>query len=323
MTWNSLLNCLSGQATAAEQHACQDWLRAHPDNRALYQRLEAEYARRQAPVPAAEQAEAWARLQARLTPEPTVALPAPIGWRPWARLAAAVLVLAVATALLILSRPVFFPPAPAAWTTVRATEQRRLVRLPDSSRVWLARHSALSYPADFGCRTRPVRLRGAAFFEVQKNPARPFMVHTGRVAVRVVGTSFEVRARPDGPAEVAVATGVVSVQAGTTQLRLLPGQQLSYSPAGRATLTPTSLAAARALRSDTLHFERSTLPQIARQLSTRYGLPVQLAPGDTARLAFSGRIADAGLPRVLEGLSFATNHRFRLTARRTIVIQPN
>lgn len=322
MTWDSLLNCISGQASPAEQQACQTWLSAHPDNRTLYQRLQAEHQQRQAAVPAAEVEAAWTQLQARLPAVPAPAKPQPTTWQRWLGLAAAVLVLAVAAGLLVHYR-YLLPAAAPAWTTVHAFDQRRLVRLPDGSRVWLARRSSLSYPADFGRHGRPVQLRGAAFFEVQHDPARPFTVRTARLAVQVLGTSFQVLARPGEAAEVAVATGVVAVRTGATRSRLRPGQQLSYDGRGRRTLTRTSLAAARGLQSDTLHFERSSLGQIARQLSSRYGLPVRLASADTARVAFSGRIADAGLPRVLEGLSFATDHSFRLTPQHTIVIQPN
>jgi len=322
VTWNTLLAYVSGEASLAEQQACHEWLAAHPNNQALYQRLLEQHRQRRQPVPPAEVTHEWEKLQARLQSTPSEAperrLPDQLSW---SRLAAVLLLLIVATVLLWQARAHFFQASAPTWTTVSAAAQRRLVHLPDGSTVWLARRSRLSYPADFGQHRRSVRIRGAAFFEVQKNPAKPFVVSTPELTVQVLGTSFQVLARANTTTEVAVATGVVVVQAGATRRRLYPGQRLAYDSLGRAQVVPVALAAARSLKTDTLHFERSSLRQIAQQLSSWYGLPVYLAPGDTSRVAFSGRIADAGLPQVLAGLAFATDHTYKLTSQHTIVIQ--
>lgn len=67
---------------------------------------------------------------------------------------------------------------------------------------------------------RDVQLRGEAFFAVTKNPAQPFMVHTAKVAVKVLGTSFLVKAYPQLPATtVLVHTGP---DCSTVTLLILP-----------------------------------------------------------------------------------------------------
>lgn len=100
---------------------------------------------------------------------------------------------------------------PAAYTLSAATglgEFRRL-DLPDGSRVLLNTSSAVEIT--YGEHARRVRLlSGQAFFEVAKNPARPFIVQAGKVAVRAVGTAFEVRLR-EATLDVLVTEGRVRV----------------------------------------------------------------------------------------------------------------
>ena len=86
------------------------------------------------------------------------------------------------------------------------------VMLEDGSQVTLNPHSKLSYPEKFIDDKREVYLTGEGFFEVQKNPAKPFFVYTGNVTTRVLGTSFYVKSF-DGvkKVEVEVVTGRVSV----------------------------------------------------------------------------------------------------------------
>lgn len=100
-------------------------------------------------------------------------------------------------------------PLPAAAPTASVTEPRR-ENLPDGSVVELKGDAA--FHIDFSGEVRRVTLtRGTAHFEVAKNPARPFVVTAGGVAVRAVGTAFSVELA--GPAvEVLVTEGRVAVE---------------------------------------------------------------------------------------------------------------
>ena len=66
--------------------------------------------------------------------------------------------------------------------------------LPDQSRVWLNEGSTLEFPKSFHSKTRRVVLTGEAYFEVDADPSRPFIVKTPKGEVRVTGTKFNVRA---------------------------------------------------------------------------------------------------------------------------------
>jgi transmembrane sensor len=88
----------------------------------------------------------------------------------------------------------------------------RQITLPDGSRVTLNAGSKLTYASSYGEETRTVSLRGEAFFEVSKNESKPFIINLENAVVKVLGTSFNVKAYKDRQnVEVTVADGTVSV----------------------------------------------------------------------------------------------------------------
>ncbi|WP_428660206.1 FecR family protein [Runella sp.] len=89
---------------------------------------------------------------------------------------------------------------------------QKTVDLPDGSQVTLFPKSRLSYPKAFASAQRAVNLSGGAFFNVTKNPKRPFLVYANELVTKVLGTSFTIRAfDKDAKVEVIVKTGKVSV----------------------------------------------------------------------------------------------------------------
>jgi transmembrane sensor len=102
--------------------------------------------------------------------------------------------------------------------------QEAKVRLPDGSRVVLAPESKLRYPRSFGDRSRELHLEGMGYFEVVRDPERPFIVHAGRGVAQVLGTRFVVRAYPDAKrVEVAVTRGKVALRADSIPLNRAVG----------------------------------------------------------------------------------------------------
>jgi transmembrane sensor len=158
---------------------------------------------------------------AAVRPEPEFLAPRPLGrgrsrsvvWRPLA--AAAALALAWVGWERLATRP-------TAETAVGAFQE---IDLPDGSVVQLNTDSAIK--VRYSDRERRVELlRGEAHFDVAKNPARPFIVAADKVAVRAVGTAFNVRLRPDS-VDVLVTEGKVQVSDavnGETLLAAAPDQ---------------------------------------------------------------------------------------------------
>lgn len=86
------------------------------------------------------------------------------------------------------------------------------IQLPDGSTVWLNASSDLTYDKNFGKNLREVNLVGEAFFDVVRDPERPFIIHTRVIDVKVLGTQFNVRAYPnDAYTEASLIKGSVEV----------------------------------------------------------------------------------------------------------------
>lgn len=78
---------------------------------------------------------------------------------------------------------------------VTAETKKELV-LPDGSEVWLNTNTTLEYVKGFNEETRFVKLSGEAFFEVVKDPGKPFVIETNLSRAKVLGTSFNYEAYP-------------------------------------------------------------------------------------------------------------------------------
>src|SRR6202000_336004 len=89
--------------------------------------------------------------------------------------------------------------------------QRSVVRLSDSTIVYLGPDSKINFPGRFNGKTRELNLEGEAFFQVKKDHQHPFIIHTGDVSTTVLGTSFKITAFKGEPLTVSVATGKVRV----------------------------------------------------------------------------------------------------------------
>ena len=92
-------------------------------------------------------------------------------------------------------------------------EIKEQIVLPDGSLVSLNADSKLEYPKEFTDIERKVKLTGEGFFNVTKNPEKPFIIETENAEVRVLGTSFNVNTKlSENKVEVFVETGLVELK---------------------------------------------------------------------------------------------------------------
>ncbi|NBA78045.1 DUF4974 domain-containing protein [Emticicia sp. ODNR4P] len=97
-------------------------------------------------------------------------------------------------------------------TKENTTDHQMTVNLEDGSTIVLQKNSKILYPEKFEKEQRKVILIGEAFFEVAKNPSRPFFVFADKLVTKVLGTSFLIQANEnDKTVKVVVKTGKVSV----------------------------------------------------------------------------------------------------------------
>jgi transmembrane sensor len=148
------------------------------------------------------------------------------------------------------------------------------VQLEDGTAVWLNAGSKLRYPAGFAADRREVFIEGEAYLEVSKDAKRPFLVRTGNVVTRVLGTSFNVAAYPeDALVEVTVLTGKVGL--GNTPLS--PGQQAASSQDGKIVAFRENIDAGEAIRwkEHKMIFNGKRLSQVSASLERWYGIEIR------------------------------------------------
>ncbi|MBC6611951.1 FecR domain-containing protein [Hymenobacter sp. BT507] len=204
-------------------------------------------------------------------------------------LAAALLILGVALAVVLPQtwKSTLAPSTMAVEWTQHHNKGKKteLLTLSDGSRVTLFPGSSLHYrPGLIGSR-REVRLQGEAFFQVAKNPDRPFLVYTDQLVTTVLGTSFRVKAYAGRKNEVAVQEGRVSVQLrrgadlsatpvqpATEGVILLPNQQVMYSALTPRPLRKQLVQNPVVLVPQTFTFDKQPVSKVLQALEKAYGV---------------------------------------------------
>ena len=106
-------------------------------------------------------------------------------------------------------------------------DQAKEIVLADGSVIHLNANSSLKYPEKFEGATRTVEFKGEAFFSIAKDANHPFVITTPYEEVKVLGTSFNIRAYEFEPnSEIAVTTGKVQVNSGVGKVVLLPNEKV-------------------------------------------------------------------------------------------------
>lgn len=165
-----------------------------------------------------------------------------------------------------------------SFTSIRTKQgEVKKVDLPDGSQVWINAKSALRISDNFqNKQQRYVYLdEGEAFFEVTKNPQRPFFVKTPNITTRVLGTSFNVRSyKALGNSSVTVRTGRVQVNSPQKQLAILtPNMQVTYNPeSGKARVTNSNGAFANAWTEGKVMLNKATFKELAFAVNNIYGI---------------------------------------------------
>jgi ferric-dicitrate binding protein FerR (iron transport regulator) len=164
-----------------------------------------------------------------------------------------------------------------SWQTA---ENKKVIHLPDGSMVILNRQSTVEYRAA-GSETgasgttgaREVVLRGEAYFDIVHRPGQPFLVHTGNIVTRVLGTAFNIKAYPTAKSiEVTVDHGKVQVLKDGANMGLLSDKQQMRYDVGTAVYhaQQVSLKTVMAWKPEEISFDDITMEEAARRIGERF-----------------------------------------------------
>lgn len=213
-----------------------------------------------------------------------------------------------------------------------ATGKPRRVTLPDGSLVWINAGSKMRYSEDRT--TNNVYLEGEAFFNVKHNSDRAFVVHAGGIAVKALGTEFNVQAYPgDGRIEATLLSGKVQVT-----MEAKPDQQIILAPNEKFTLNDKPQPAKDAVAAsgmsyevkpvkempalqevgevawmqDRLAFEDEPFEEIAKKMERRYDVHLVFEDEALKKEILSGVFKNEDIGKALRLLQMITPFQYRI-----------
>ncbi|HJS00674.1 MAG TPA: FecR family protein [Flavobacterium sp.] len=198
---------------------------------------------------------------------------------------------------------------------INNSNKPQIVTLSDGSSVLLQPKSKLSYPKVFKGNERNVYLLGEAFFEISKNPKKPFFVHANEIVTKVVGTSFRVKAYADqSNVEVLVRTGKVKINSAKAirkssdkEIVLLPNQALRFIRKNQTFDKITNITQDNTINNsigaiEQLSFEFTDIPveQIFKTIEQAYSVEIDFPKQELAKCHLTTSLNDQPLPEKLK-----------------------
>jgi ferric-dicitrate binding protein FerR (iron transport regulator) len=152
------------------------------------------------------------------------------------------------------------------WQQVVARDHIEMVELPDHSTVVLNKSSKIAFLKDYNAEKRRVKLEGEAFFEVESNKAKPFLVENGDANIMVLGTSFNVKTTNGAISQVYVAEGAVKYSYKNNSVVLQKGET-GYLKDGHLLKIKALDSSITSWKSNVLKFSNNTIDEVANSLA--------------------------------------------------------
>lgn len=186
--------------------------------------------------------------------------------------------------------------APVFNTLVTARGREYSLVLPDGSTVWLNAASSITFPTSFTGQDRDVSITGEVYFEVAKDPSRPFHVHVRDMNVTVLGTHFNIKSyENEGSVQTTLIEGAVRVNVASVEKTLKPGDQavLSRNSGTLEVASGVDTDFVMNWKNGYTSFKSADIRSIMRQVERWYdvdvkyegAIPVRTFTGDVSRKA--------------------------------------
>ena len=211
-----IVKYLSGESTLEEADVVNRWRKSSPENELIFRQWEEAWYLTHVAMPVRPDKEkTWRVIKNKITRR--YSLPFLVRVSGIAASIALVMGMAISHNVFSGERKGKIPELPKKITLYVPGGVCSKTILPDSTVVWLNSSSTISYPIFFDGSTRTVELIGEAFFDVTHDNTKPFIIKSGDLRVKVLGTSFNFKHyKEDTHAVLAVEKGVVTLSAGTS-----------------------------------------------------------------------------------------------------------
>ena len=204
---------------------------------------------------------------------------------------------------------------------------KSFITLADGTKIWLNADTKIQYPRNFSGNTREVYLSGEAFFDVAKNPARPFIIHLENGTVKVLGTSFNIRAyNNEKTIEASVATGRVAFipkfAPGNKQdtIFLTGDKKLRYLLTKKQVIVePTTSREDMAWIGGKLVFKAMTFDEISLELERNFGKKIIFLSDSAKAFRLTGSFQNNSLDEILFYLSKSTEFNYKINDEEVMI----
>lgn len=192
--------------------------------------------------------------------------------------------------------------------------------LSDSTKVWINAATKLQFPLAFTGNTREVTLSGEAYFEVKHDASKPFIVHSGDLDVKVLGTSFNIKAYDNEPLQASLVTGRVEAALKAQQpLTLTPGQAARQN-GSRLTTSSFDEKYTLAWIKGYYYFNSEPLSQINYTVERWFGLSFSYEDPAIANFDFSGALEKKqDLNDFLSRICIAANLSYKVEGNKIVL----
>ncbi|MDP4149204.1 MAG: FecR domain-containing protein [Bacteroidota bacterium] len=240
----------------------------------------------------------------------------------------------------------------AASEIVTNNGSRTHVVLPDGTMVWLNSGSRIKYDKNFGAGLREINLTGEAFFDVAHNAQTPFVIHTARIDIKVLGTRFNVKSYPsDNTTEATLIRGSIEVSIkdrpsekiilkpneklvvandDSTLHRTLPGHHAAVKDESLVSIckptyeTNTGAVIETSWVDNKLIFQDEEFGELAIKMERWYGISIHFDNADLEKLQFTGSFQKETVQQALDALketATTTPFNYRITENQITIYE--
>ncbi len=213
------------------------------------------------------------------------------------------------------------------------------VKLPDGTTVVLNADSKLSYMHEFSGKIREVYLSGEGYFDVAKDSTRPFIVHTDKINIRVLGTAFNVKSYPqDDVIETSLIHGKIEVTYNDRPMEktiLKPNEKLlirknqeevknsneSLPKVQVSNIVPAqgNIISETAWLENKIVFSNESLKNICRMLERRFAVQFEFKDDEVQYFAYTGVFERESLEKIMQYMSISESFNYTIIGNKVII----
>lgn len=201
--------------------------------------------------------------------------------------------------------------------------------LPDQSEVWLNSESSLEFPVTLNVQEqRKVKLTGQGYFNIAPDKKHPFLVETGALTIRVLGTSFDVSSYTDDQMmSSTLEEGSIALLdlKGDEVARLKPGQKAILDKETRKlSIEKVDTRLTTSWKDGKLMFRDTPLPEVTKQLERWFNCAIHVDPDlMNSEILYTATIQDETLGEVLKMIEISTSVKTKIENREVSIWHKN